>query len=231
MTKNIRTMTPLDHKKAAVVELDQTMQLAPGWSAVTDPYGYTLTGAAKKHLNAYWRHVRAYDQMTGAAENPLSSTGKVLLGVAALGAIAAVFYAVNASANPAATLTTGSSPPPGTTMAISLTSADSGFSVNADVGDGISIALPPTASGQQWTATDQQNGVLTLQGNNGSSVVYTATAAGQDTITLTLINTSTGQAVSGTAPLTYPVTVTSGGASSGSGPAPLAPPSGNQTEV
>jgi hypothetical protein len=44
-------------------------------------------------------------------ENPLSTTRNVLLGVAALGALAAVVYAVNASAKPAVP-TSGSAPAP-----------------------------------------------------------------------------------------------------------------------
>jgi hypothetical protein len=67
---NPRVMTQLDHKKAAVVALDQVMRLAPDWDAVTDPYGYTLTGDAKKALRAYWYHVKEYDRIM---DNPIRS--------------------------------------------------------------------------------------------------------------------------------------------------------------
>lgn len=73
---------------------------------------------SNSELRYFWSKVNE------ARPNPIG-TKTVLLGVAALGALAAVFYAVNASAKPA-TLTTGTAPPNPTAGSGTTASGSSG---------------------------------------------------------------------------------------------------------
>jgi hypothetical protein len=78
--------------------------------------------------------------------------------------------------------------------------------MSAAVGGSVTILLPATTSTQKWVGSDTGNGVVKYIGQTTSSINYTAAIVGTTTITLTLTDSS-GNPVSGTAPLTYTINV------------------------
>lgn len=152
----------------------------------------------------------ALDRTLSAAENPIDTTTRnVLLGVVAASFGVALYYAVKAPAVApgSTTSTTTSSPGP---IAIHLTSADSGYPLDANIGDGITIALTPPDATSHWlaTITPLGTGVVTIIGVSAEAAVFQATQAGSALITLQLFGLADGQPVPGSVTLTYPITVT-----------------------
>jgi len=132
--------------------------------------------------------------------NPIS-TRNVLIGVGVVGGLG-LLYAMMSAPKPITpgvpTVITPQVIPP-------LTSTDDGASQSAHVGDTIQITLPAPTASTIWVASSDTTGVLQLASSaavqqtvlaQGGTLQYTVVGVGNDPVTFTLTNTSTGAAVS-----------------------------------
>lgn len=162
-------------------------------------------------------------------ENPIT-TKDVLLSVAALGAIGAVFYAVNASAKSTAPTPTGSAP----ANALQIDPSQSGTTISVALGQQVVISVPNADPGYTWKIGNSGDSVMSGPAGASSattmSETYTVTGAGIQTITFTQLDLSNNiNPNNGEYTFTFTTSSPTGGAAPGGGL--VNNPGGNENEV
>lgn len=164
------------------------------WHATTSsgPFAHVTRGVfrsaadarawARSHVGPFgWKIKRVTDNsglMAVREENPLNPIEKkVLIGVAAAGVVAAVFYAL--TKQPAAVVV-------GKAPIATITPASGGQTINAKIGDTIAVQMPAPAAGYIWDGGPQGASIFTYgspivaaDGSVMNQVVITATGNGQ----------------------------------------------------